>query len=346
MSGLSVSQQGLLSNAARWLEVKIIGELSNTTYNGLVVDDLLIDVSARPIDGAGDSDGNSVGQAGPKAWREGNRGLPSYGIIEFDTFDLAEIERSGLLFGAAMHEILHVMGFGTAWQRPGFQLLRGAGTQDPRFIGPEATKEYNRVFNKTARGVPVEYKAGASRDTHWDEAILGTEIMTPAADRTAPGTHMPVSSITLASLVDLGYEVDYLFADDYSPPRPSRALRSAGPANRAASALHRLTVELDIPMSLAADLAPHLVDASIAGTGRPATRRAALIDNTRAAVALPDPTALRIARAAVLDTWTWEFEHDDLGGDASERLLCEVFESAWNELAERRIHAAVAKLCN
>jgi hypothetical protein len=212
MTGLTASQQAIFQQAAaRWSQV-ITGDLPNATYRGQTVDDLLINASATSIDGVN----GILGQAGPDAFRAGTD-LPYHGVMEFDSADLASMERSGLLFSVVLHEMGHILGIGTIWEDLG--LLSGAGTSNPIFTGAQATAAYNQIFGTSARGVPVENTGGAgTADSHWRETILTNELMTGWA---GPGTNLPLSRITVASLADLGYTVNFAAADSYTPSSSS-----------------------------------------------------------------------------------------------------------------------------
>ncbi|MDX1963358.1 MAG: CARDB domain-containing protein [Pirellulales bacterium] len=207
MTGQTVSQQQIFRNAAnRWQNV-ITGDLPNATYNGRVVDDLLIDASATSIDGAG----GVLGEAGPDRFRSGG-GLPYHGIMRFDTADLASMERNGSLQSVVEHEIAHILGLGTMWSSRG--LLTGAGTSNPRYVGTNALTAYNQIFGRNETGVPVENTGGSgTRDSHWRDSILGNEVMTGYA---GPGSFLPISRITVGALADLGYSVNYAAADPYT----------------------------------------------------------------------------------------------------------------------------------
>lgn len=215
--GLTTTEQAIFNQAAaRWEQI-IVGDLPNATYNGRVVDDLLIDASATTIDGVG----GTLGQAGPDRFRIGTL-FPYHGSMQFDTADLASMERNGSLLSVIEHEIGHILGIGTLWDDRG--LLTGAGTSNPRFTGARATAEYNTIFGVHESGVPVENTGGAgTRDAHWRESVLSSELMTGWA---GPGTALPLSRITVASLADIGYLVDMSKADAYSRPGSSSALQS------------------------------------------------------------------------------------------------------------------------
>jgi len=215
--GLTTTEQAIFNQAAaRWEQI-IVGDLPNATYNGRVVDDLLIDASATTIDGVG----GTLGQAGPDRFRIGTL-FPYHGSMQFDTADLASMQRDGSLLSVIEHEIGHILGIGTLWDDRG--LLTGAGTSNPRFTGARATAEYNTIFGVHETGVPVENTGGSgTRDAHWRESVLSSELMTGWA---GPGTALPLSRITVASLADIGYQVDMSKADAYSRPGSSSALQS------------------------------------------------------------------------------------------------------------------------
>jgi hypothetical protein len=204
---MTASQQAIFQQAAnRWAQV-ITGDLPNATYNGIAVDDVLIHASGVGIDGSG----GILGQAGPDRFRSGSL-LPIHGIMEFDTADLAQLEASGGLFHVIVHEMGHVLGIGTLWSSLG--LLSGAGSNNPIFIGPQATAAYNQIFGTNAGGVPVENTGGGgTRDAHWRESMFDNELMTGFLNS---GSN-PLSRITIASLADMGYTVNLNAADNFVP---------------------------------------------------------------------------------------------------------------------------------
>lgn len=207
MSGLTASQQSIFQQAAnRWSQV-ITGDLPNATYRGQTVDDVLINASAPTIDGAG----GILGQAGPDSFRSGSL-LPIHGVMEFDAADMAQMESNGSLLSVVEHEMGHILGIGTLWTS--FGLLSGAGTSNPIFTGANATAQYNQIFGTSAHGVPVENTGGSgTRDSHWRETVFTNELMTGWANS---GT-LPLSRVTIGSLADIGYTVNYAAADPFTP---------------------------------------------------------------------------------------------------------------------------------
>lgn len=194
-SQISVFKQ----SAERWSSI-ICDNLSPAIVNGNKIQGILINARAIEIDGPH----NRLAQAGPMQLRPDTL-LPATGIIEFDVADLNLLEEGENLVDVITHEIAHVLGFGTLWEMKG--LLRGIETSDPVFIGHNAMREYGKILGLSyPLPIPIEnsgYK-GTKYD-HWSEKIFQNELMTGYLDN----DHNPVSIITLASLQDLGYQINY-----------------------------------------------------------------------------------------------------------------------------------------
>jgi hypothetical protein len=206
-SGLTTSQQDVFAQAAaRWEEI-IVGDLPDVVdpETGETIDDVLIDASGENIDG----EGGVLGQAGPTEFRPGATGLPWKGVMQFDSADLAALEEDGSLVDVIIHEMAHVLGFGTAWQRQ--SLVEGA-----EFVGTNAVREYNSIFGQAATGVPLETEGGAgTAGGHWSKDLFGPELMTGFL---SPGVTRPISRVTVGQFQDLGYQVEYGAADAFTPP--------------------------------------------------------------------------------------------------------------------------------
>jgi len=89
-------------------------------------DDVTIFVEVDTIDGPG----GTLGQAGPCFVRVPGD-LTVIGRMEFDEEDMQIIEDEGLLDEVVLHEMGHVLGFGTLWGPDGFDLLRNPSQPDP-----------------------------------------------------------------------------------------------------------------------------------------------------------------------------------------------------------------------
>jgi len=169
------------------------------------IDDLMVDASITAIDGIG----GTLGSAGPCYIRSVG-GLPVYGVMRFDSADVVGLEASGQFADVVLHEMGHVLGYGTVWASP---LLAGAGTSDPRITGAASTAAWQALGG--TGGVPVENGGGpGTADAHWRETTFDRELMTGYLDS---GSN-PLSALTIASLADIGYGVTLSAADPYGLP--------------------------------------------------------------------------------------------------------------------------------
>ena len=196
-----------------------LGCFSITAPNTLsTVDDLVIVASVREIDGRG----GILASAGWCGIRAGEAGLPFMGAMQFDVADLQRLQEHGDIEEVILHEIGHVLGFGTLWSHQGLLVnpsLASESGADTHFKGPLAIEAFNSAggASYTAGGkVPVENRAGpGSADAHWRESVLEHELMTPYQNVGVPD---PLSAITIQSLADLGYVVDVDLAEPYRLP--------------------------------------------------------------------------------------------------------------------------------
>ena len=173
------------------------------SFNG-TVDDVLIDVLLQPIDGPG----AVLGAAGPCLARSQDF-LTLYGLMFFDTDDLAFLQQNNILDEVVVHEMGHVLGIGTLWDF-NRDLLQGTAA-DPRFVGPNAIAGFHDVGGRGAT-IPVEEGGGSgTRFSHWDEETFDAELMTGFI---ALG-ESPLSVMTIGSMQDLGYVVNNNAADRY-----------------------------------------------------------------------------------------------------------------------------------
>jgi len=229
IGGLSQSQQAIFIEAAqRWSEA-IVGDVPSFSVDGEVIDDLLILAEGATIDGPG----QILGQAGPTHVRPDSR-IPLKGIMRFDAADLDQMEQSGELLDVIIHEMGHVLGIGTLWSE--MSLIAGSGSDDPLFIGPSAMREYSRLLGTTDPiAIPVANTGGAgTREGHWREVTFDTELMTGFDD---PGRNA-MSRMTIASLQDLGYQVNIDAADVYSLPLRVLSIESVE-----AKRMHKCTID-------------------------------------------------------------------------------------------------------
>lgn len=206
--------------ARRWMRI-ITGHLSTVPVTlsagacstlqpamNEAVTDLVIFADVSPIDGVG----NILGASSPCAERSSS-GLTVVGTMSFDSADLDNLARTGQLIPTVTHEMAHVLGFGTIWSSR--SLTSGTGGSDPIFIGSETLSlwaPFAAALGYSGRPLPLENQGGAgTRDSHWRESVFHAELMTGYIE--APGVAMPLSKLTIGTMKDLGYQVDYSQAD-------------------------------------------------------------------------------------------------------------------------------------
>jgi hypothetical protein len=134
------------------------------------------------------------------------------------------MESLGLLSSVVLHEMGHVLGYGTMWSDLG--LLADPASQgglDPHFVGAQALAAFDSAGGAGYLNakVPVEDQGGpGTADSHWRDVVFGNEVMTGFLSQ---GVN-PLSTTSIASLADLGYTVDVSVADVFSitpSPRPN-----------------------------------------------------------------------------------------------------------------------------
>lgn len=212
--GLTAGQKAAFKAAAARWERAIPAALPAVKVNGVTTTGCIIDAKGSAIDGPS----GILGMAGPTRLRPGipTMGkaayLPCAGMMSFDSADLAKMESDGSLLDVITHEMGHVIGIGTVWRRKGF--LAGAGTVNPTFTGGRCRTAFHDLGG-LGNEIPVENTGGGgTRDSHWRERFFGVELMTGWVS--PAGTKSPLSRLTIASLEDLGYDVDYSAAEAYS----------------------------------------------------------------------------------------------------------------------------------
>jgi hypothetical protein len=208
--GLTTAQEAAFTSAGdRWSQIISADVPDVRLPNDEVVDDVLIFARGSTLDGPS----GILGQAGPRDVRAGSL-IPATGRMEFDTADLARMELDGSLENVIFHEMGHVIGIGTLWRDLG--LLEGAGSINPVFTGENAMREFAALIGADEpTPVPVANRGGpGTRDGHWREDVFANELMTGVLQ---PGPN-PVSRVTIAAVQDMGYDVSFDPAEDFTLP--------------------------------------------------------------------------------------------------------------------------------
>jgi hypothetical protein len=170
------------------------------------IDDVVIFVELA----TGDGPGGVLGAAGPCVLRSAG-GLPSLGYIKLDSDDLATMDQVSLN-DLLLHEMGHVLGFGTTWPDKGLLIgacpTTGSCSTDPQFTGSAGITGYHDLGGQQTN-VPVEETGGeGTANSHWRESVFHTELMTGFLDLGGD----PLTAMTIGSMQDLGYQVDYASA--------------------------------------------------------------------------------------------------------------------------------------
>lgn len=198
------------------------------------LDDLLIEVST-----VNEPEGTFLARAGPVLVRDNSFSdvlIPAYGFMEINLAVIESDLSDPVIFeDTIVHEMGHVLGIGTTWEAT--QNLQGVEEEpapvdlglpnpdyDPRFIGANAVTAYKEILAASGRPaedtVPVENTGGGgSINGHWREFLFDTELMASQAD----AVNEPLSKLTAASLIDIGYTVnlDSAAIESYALPAPA-----------------------------------------------------------------------------------------------------------------------------
>ena len=265
LSPATTSQRQAFTDARRRWEAAVTEDLAPIPFDEIVdpgcaseapqisqnIDDVLILVSLVPIDGPG----GILGGAGPCYVRDFGTpdvletgDLTVLGTMQFDTDDLEMIEAEGFLSNVILHEMGHVLGFGTLWEVQGLLVDPVPNRnppdldppEDPHFIGAQGLSTFEEIGGATYTGakVPVEDTGGSGTSNgHWRESVFESELMTGFIGIGSS----PLSVVTLASLADQGYGVDFTKAEAYTLALAVKAFTS-GPKLRLENDILRIPV--------------------------------------------------------------------------------------------------------
>lgn len=154
-----------------------------------------------------------------------------------------EIRNGGknTLYYVLLHETLHILGLQRdMWEQYNYLIQYvETSTQDNKFyyVGSNALREYKNYFsNNDFIGIPLEDDGGVGTENqHFEEGIgglsslnryinvNGSEILHPGLNNEvttgflnlAPD-FIPLQLTTIGALQDIGFEVDYTYADNYT----------------------------------------------------------------------------------------------------------------------------------
>ncbi len=160
---------------------------------------------------------NTLASAGPRfgATDSNENWLPTSGISNINTNpDVIETFNSNIEYftETMIHEFGHVMGLGTLWERNDLIDFETATYSADTYAGIA----YGELLGTNeATAIPLTNGQGSGSDFgHWSESVFDNEIMSPTAE--AIGVSELLSHMTIASLRDLGWNVDYDAAQAYA----------------------------------------------------------------------------------------------------------------------------------
>jgi hypothetical protein len=166
------------------------------------------------------------------------------------------------------------------------------------------------LFGTKSDRVPVEFDSKTGTwDDHWlrnskdGKQGLGNELMCTGGDAS---WYWPMSTITVASLADLGYTVNYKDLKEYPLQTPKRALVGATVTPATASARPVPNNATSARASLATGLSARAVDATFADLKTPARRIATANESFSRARDADEPRhdrSLKPVRSAIDLAW-------------------------------------------
>jgi hypothetical protein len=199
-----------IASAARFWEEVIPERSAITQFKDLTINILgAADVSSNLASGA-----PFVSTSNGSLFLVG--GEATLNTVRFDLFN----RDPNYLRSVMIHEFAHTLGFGTIWEPLTFPTLKQT---IGRSLVNRTTQTYNgntyagfaygELLGQVGRGLAVPIDEVYA---HWSESVFKQELMTPFAEPN--GTIMPVSALTLSSLRDLGWRVNYGAAQAYGLP--------------------------------------------------------------------------------------------------------------------------------
>jgi len=198
-------------------------------------------ISYSSFNGAHTLDVDVVGESNADTWyaaatnKQGvpdqtNKWMPTTGRVRINTSYANTFNSNPEYLTAILtHEFAHVLGIGTLWENDGRNLVN---TKNDTYIADSYAG--NAYGDLTGAFTPTAVPLSKDRDSagnliygHWSEAVFGNELLTPEAE--GAGVKIPLSQLTIASLRDIGWNVNYGAAE------PFFLSKTASPANNTIS---------------------------------------------------------------------------------------------------------------
>ena len=229
---MTAMEQQTFVDAANYWNTAITGYALQYNWNGQVQDHSLNITASLPyIDGVNGILGSSVWNTADY-YDNNPLGQPTIalyyatsGTMQFDSADAAAMVANNTFYSVVLHEMAHVIGFGTLWtyntnlNGTTYNLYTDGSGQ---YYGPNALAQWQSEFNRpNDTFVPVELEGGSgTANGHWAENYGGatpTGIVSTATGMDMSNELMTgwasdkffISRATLGAIADLGYTVDY-----------------------------------------------------------------------------------------------------------------------------------------
>lgn len=174
------------------------------------IHDLLIVAKIKKIDGQG----NVLGSAGPCMIDKLMH--VRLGAMDFDSDDVKQMLRQGTLENVVKHEIGHILGLGTLWERLNLVTNAKLTAGGYEYFGPHGNMANLEVGRTGSASVENMGDSSTSR-SHWKEDFYDGELMTGYAEDA--DVDQPLSILTIRALEDLGFQVNISKADAYTAPK-------------------------------------------------------------------------------------------------------------------------------
>jgi hypothetical protein len=212
LGSISDSVRGAIAQAAKvWENV-----ISYSSFNG---------IHTLDIDIIGESNADTWYAAATNKLGvpdKTNKWMPTTGRVRINTnYANTFNDNPEYLTAILTHEFAHVLGIGTLWENNGRNLIdTKSDTYASDSYAALAYGELTGTFAPTAIPLSKDKDAtGKSIYGHWSESILGDELLTPEAE--GAGVRIPLSQVTIASLRDIGWNVNYGAAEAFVLSRPT-----------------------------------------------------------------------------------------------------------------------------
>jgi Bacterial pre-peptidase C-terminal domain len=200
-------------------------------------------ISYSSFNGSHTLDVEVIGESNPDNWYAAatnklgipdktNKWMPTTGRVRINTsYANTFNDNPEYLTAILTHEFAHVLGIGTLWENNGRNLIdaKSDSYASDSYAGL-AYGDLTGTFSPTAIPLSKDKDAtGKSIYGHWSESVFGDELLTPEAE--GAGVRIPLSQVTIASLRDIGWNVNYGAAEAFL------LSRTASPVNNTISSL-------------------------------------------------------------------------------------------------------------